>query len=81
MSGAAESVAYDHNDHYTQAGDQYRLMSEDERTRLISNIVGAMEPVESDEIKQRQIEHFYKADLEYGQRVAEGLGFSVKQEV
>ena len=46
---------YDHNDHYTQAGDLYRLLSEEERTRLVANIVGAMKPVERDEIKLRQI--------------------------
>ena len=37
--------AYDHNDHYTQAGDLYRLLSEEERTRLVDNIVGAMKQV------------------------------------
>lgn len=77
VSGVAESVSYDHNDHYTQAGDLYRLMSEDERARLVENIVGAMKPVESDEIKLRQIQHFYKADPEYGTRIAKGLGLQV----
>lgn len=81
VSGVAESVGYDHHDHYIQAGDLYRLMSADERTRLIDTIVGAMKPVESDEIKLRQIGHFFKADPEYGTRVAEGLGFQVPQEV
>jgi catalase len=79
VSGQADSVAYDHNDHYTQAGDLYRLLSEDERERLVRTIVGAMMPVEKDEIKLRQIGHFYKADPDYGQRVAAGLGLSVPQ--
>lgn len=80
VTGEADSVAYDHNDHYTQAGDLYRLLSEEERTRLIQTIVAAMQPVEKDEIKLRQIGHFYKADPEYGQRIAEGLGLSVPDE-
>lgn len=79
VSGAADSVAYDHHDHYTQPGDLYRLLSEEERTRLVQTIVGAMKPVESDEIKLRQIGHFYKADPEYGIRVAEGLGLSIQE--
>lgn len=79
VSGAADSVAYDHHDHYTQPGDLYRLLSEEERTRLVQTIVGAMKPVESDEIKLRQIGHFYKADAEYGIRVAEGLGLSIPE--
>ncbi|MCI4620436.1 catalase [Priestia megaterium] len=81
VSGVADSVAYDHNDHYTQAGVLYRLLSEDERTRLVANIVEAMKPVEKEEIKLRQIQHFYKADPEYGTRVADGLGLSVPQQV
>ncbi|TWK83438.1 Vegetative catalase [Bacillus paralicheniformis] len=81
VSGSADSVAYDHNDHYTQAGDLYRLLSEDERSRLISNIVGSMKQVTKDEIKLRQIKHFYKADPDYGTRVAQGLNLSVPQEV
>ncbi|TCP21650.1 catalase [Scopulibacillus darangshiensis] len=73
VSGTVESVAYDKDDHYTQPGDLYRLLSEREKSRLISNIVGAMKPVKK-EIQLRQIEHFRKADPEYGARVAEGLG-------
>ncbi|USL42530.1 catalase KatA [Priestia megaterium] len=81
VSGVADSVAYDHNDHYTQAGDLYRLLSEDERTRLVANIVEAMKPVEKEDIKLRQIQHFYKADPEYGKRIADGLGLSFPQQV
>jgi len=81
VSGVAENVGYDHHDHYTQAGDLYRLMNEEERARLVSNIVAAMKPVERDDIKLRQIGHFYKADQEYGTRIAQGLGLQVPQEV
>ena len=42
VSGTAASVSYDHHDHYTQPGDLYRLLSDEERTRLVANIVGAM---------------------------------------
>ncbi|ESU31102.1 catalase [Bacillus sp. 17376] len=81
VSGVAENVGYDHNDHYTQAGDLYRLMSEEERERLVANIVAAMKPVQRDDIKLRQIGHFYKADPEYGTRIAQGLGLQVPHEV
>jgi catalase len=81
VSGEADSVDYAHDDHYTQAGDLYRLMSIEERTRLIATIVDAMKPVEKDEIKLRQIGHFYKADPEFGQGVADGLGLSVTRGV
>ena len=81
MSGSADSVAYDHHDHYTQPGDLYRLLSEEERTRLVQTIVGAMKPVRRDDIKLRQIQHFYKADPEYGEQVAKGLNLAIPLEV
>ncbi|MFC7062867.1 catalase [Halobacillus seohaensis] len=81
VSGMADSVSYNEHDHYTQAGDLYRMLNEEEQSRLIKNIVGSMNPVEKDEIKLRQIEHFYKADPEYGQRVADGLGLKVPEKV
>lgn len=81
VSGLAEQVAYDHNDHYTQAGDLFRLMDEAEKTRTVENIVGAMKPVQGDEIKFRAIQNFYKADAEFGGRIAKGLGLAIPQEV
>ncbi len=63
------------SDDFIQAGDLYRLMNSDEQQRLIDNIVGSMVSV-SEEIQRRQIEHFTRADPEYGRRVAEGLGLA-----
>lgn len=81
VTGVADSVAYDSDDHYTQAGDLYRLMDAGEKDRLINAFVGHLKPVEKDEIKLRQIEHFYKADAEWGERIAEGLGLTVPASV
>ncbi len=61
------------NDHFSQAGDLFRLMSAEERQRLAANIASAMRGV-PEPIQQRQLGHFYKADPEYGQAVAEALG-------
>ncbi|MGE7876255.1 catalase KatA [Peribacillus muralis] len=80
VTGQAAQVGHNSDDHYTQAGDLYRLLSAEEKTRLVETIVGAMKPVELEEIKLRQIGHFYKADPEYGTRIAEGLGLAVPQE-
>jgi len=71
---------YDHkigNDDYTQAGDLYRLMTADKKTLLTNNIVEAMKGVPAS-IQKLQISHFYKADPDYGKRVADGLGISIK---
>jgi catalase len=78
---SGDVARYDHhqgNDDFKQAGDLYRLMKPAERTRLIENIVNDMKSV-PEEIKQRQIGHFAKADPEYGSRVAEGLGLKIDE--
>jgi catalase len=61
------------SDDFIQAGDLYRLMTPDQQQRLIDNILGSMASVPK-EIQQRQVDHFTKADSEYGRRIAEGLG-------
>ncbi|MFC2947771.1 catalase [Virgibacillus sediminis] len=81
VEGQADSVSYNSDDHYTQAGDLYRLMSDDEKARLVKNFADHLRPVESEEIKLRQIEHFYKADPEWGSAIAEDLGLSVPESV
>jgi catalase len=80
ISGDADR--YDHhegNDDYTQAGDLFRLMTAAQRGRLIANIVAHMASVPCD-IQLRQIEHFRKADPDYGNGVAEGLGVTTQLE-
>jgi catalase len=48
-------------------------MKPDERKRLIENIVNAMRSVPLN-IQATQLQHFFKADPEYGRGVAQGLG-------
>lgn len=62
----------ENNDDYTQAGNLFRLMSADEKARLMDNLAGAMRGVPK-EIIERQIAHFTKADPAYGKGVAERL--------
>ena len=50
-----------------------------QRGRLIANIVAHMASVPRD-IQRRQIEHFRKADPDYGHGVAEGLGVTTPLE-
>jgi catalase len=67
---------YDHregNDDYTQAGDLYRLMPDDEKGRLYKAIACAMEGV-PDSIIERQLKHFEKADPAYAEGVKKALG-------
>ncbi|MEX0886448.1 MAG: catalase [Phycisphaeraceae bacterium] len=64
------------NDDYTQAGDLYRLFSDGQRQRLANAIADALRQARR-EVQERQLCHFFRADPDYGQRVAEALGIDV----
>jgi catalase len=64
---AAPSHAEDND--FVQAGDLYRLLSEEEKERLVNNLAGFISQVSRDDIAQRAIENFRKADADYGKRL------------
>ena len=61
------------NDDYTQPGDLFRLFNAEQKQRLFKNIAAAMAGV-PEEIVQRQLVHFHKADPAYAQGVAAAVG-------
>lgn len=63
-------------DDFTQAGERYRSFSQTERDNLIKNLVNDLKSVDR-EIQLRAICNFFRADAEYGMRVAEGLGIDI----
>ncbi|MFT4033496.1 MAG: catalase [Siphonobacter sp.] len=70
------------NDHYTQPGDLYRKVLDDEqKSHLVETIVEALGSVNGpkrDEIINRQLCHFFRADIGLGMRIAQGLGVNVE---
>jgi len=80
VSGKAARQRYTHpNDDFVQAGDLYRkVMTDQDRDRLIGNIVAHLGNAQK-RIQLRQTALFYKANPEYGTRVAEGLGLDVRE--
>lgn len=77
-----DGARYNHrdgNDDFGQAGDLFRLMSADQRNRLLDTIAAAMADVPT-EIQHRQIGHFSKADPAYGAGVASRLGLATPTE-
>lgn len=68
------------NDHYTQPGDLFRLLSPEEKKSMISNIVGSMSGISGPkrlEIINRQLCHFFRADISMGLGIAQGLGVDI----
>lgn len=70
------------NDHYTQPGNLFRLMSAEDKQRTISNIVGSMSGISGplrDEIINRQLCHWFRADLNLGIGIARGLSVDLEK--
>ncbi|WP_411383674.1 catalase [Pseudomonas sp. L7] len=77
LKGAADR--YDHredNDYYSHAGALFRLMNAEQQALLIDNIAGTLKGV-SDDVVQRQLQHFFKADPAYGEGIAKALGIKL----
>ncbi|TVL42094.1 catalase KatB [Shewanella algae] len=72
LDGEADRYSRYGQDDYIQAGNLYRLLPEEEKARLISNICGTLSQATQD-VQQRMIGHFSQADADYGRRVQEML--------
>lgn len=59
-------------DDFEQAGLLYRVLDERDRANLVSNIAGHLGHARAS-VQQAMIEHFKRADAEYGARVAKAL--------
>ena len=64
--------AWRNQDDFVQAGDLFRLMSAEEKQRLVSNIVGHLKNA-GVQLQEKQVEIFSKCDSEYGALVKCGL--------
>lgn len=76
-----EGDAYNYNhrvdkDYYTQPGDLYRIMPEDEKKRLHGNAARSMNGA-PENIQVRAIARFYQADENCGKGIAEELKISI----
>ncbi|MBN1678529.1 MAG: catalase [Candidatus Thermoplasmatota archaeon] len=80
IAGKAGRHPYSHpNDDFVQPGNLYRdVMSENDRSNLVGNIVSHLGGAHK-RIQLRQTALFFKADPDYGRRVAKGLGLDVKE--
>ncbi|MDR7693539.1 catalase [Riemerella anatipestifer] len=69
------------DDHFTQPGLLYsKAMDNQARTNLVKNIVNHMQKIDGErreEIINRQLCHFFRANLDLGMKVASGLDISI----
>ena len=80
LEGQADRYAFTFpNDDFVQPGNLYRqVMTESDRANLVGNIVDHLGGAQK-RIQLRQTALFYKADADYGARVAQGLGLDLDQ--
>ena len=73
------------NDHYTQPGIFYRnVLTPQDKKNLVANIAGAMSGItgpKRDLIVNRQLCHFFRADIGFGMAVAKALGVDVDSDM
>lgn len=69
------------DDHYTQPGLFYsKVLNTEEKERLVKNIVDHMSKISGDlreEIINRQLCHFFRANIELGMKIAMGLQINI----
>src|SRR5699024_3242152 len=75
---AMMSMPIDRTNNYGQAGETYRSFKDWERDELINNLSDAL-AICNEKIQTAMIEHFTKADKEYGARVKEGIAQKMKE--
>jgi catalase len=80
VSSKATRQPYTHpNNDFVQAGDLYRkVMTDMDRDHLTGNIVSHLGGAQK-RIQLRQAALFFKADPDYGRRVADGLNLDRKE--
>jgi catalase len=80
ISGYADRFQYTHpNDDFVQPGNLYReVMTDQDRENLAGNIIDHLGGAQK-RIQLRQTAIFFKADPDYGRRVARGLKLDIKE--
>jgi catalase len=80
ISGNADRYPYTYpNDDFVQPGNLYRdVMTDQDRENLAGNITGHLSGAQK-RIQLRQTALFFKADPDYGRRVAKGLKLDIKE--
>ncbi len=66
--------AFEKTENFYQAGEFYRALSPEARTRLVNNFAGDLKQVKSEATRAKIVSYLTQADAEYGARVAALVG-------
>jgi catalase len=73
LTGSHPYERHPEDDDFVQAGALYRVMSEEGKNHLIDNIAGQLACVSRNDVVERSISYFRKADADYGERIEKAL--------
>ena len=78
LTGTTQQQRISRTDNFEQAGALYRSFSETDKANLISNLAGDLGQVKNSKVRDTMISYYYKADADYGTRLAKALHADVK---
>lgn len=79
LVGSVQQKAISKPRNFYQAGVLYRSMNEQDQSDLIANLAGDLNKVMDKEVKETMVSYFYRADKEYGSRLAEATDTNLTQ--
>jgi catalase len=77
VSGTTQQKAIDTQDNFRQAGEFYRTLDKHEQDDLIKNLAADLGQVRNKQITETMVSYFYRADKDYGSRLAKAVGVDV----
>jgi catalase len=79
LSGTAQQEAIHKKLLFRQAGEYYRGLSSQNKDDLITALAGDLGQVTNEHNKYAMLSYFYKADADYGTRLAQAVHANVQQ--
>ena len=73
LQGTTQQKAIHKTLDFRQAGEYYRTLSEADKADLITSLSGDLGRVTNDANKYTMLSYFYKADTDYGTRLARAI--------
>ncbi|HEY1941215.1 MAG TPA: catalase [Roseiarcus sp.] len=77
VSGMTQQKPVDKQDNFRQAGEFYRHLDKTEQDHLIKNLAADLSQITSTKIRETMASYFYRADADYGTRVAKAINIDL----
>ena len=78
LTGTTQQIPFEKTQNFKQAGDLYRSFSKADQTQLVKAFAADLKTVKNSKVRTVIASFVYKADPDYGQRVAEQADVNLK---